>query len=51
VTSRSHERIVRYEVFAYDGLVDQAGAEVRWAERGLALLDELDGRVVTVPQP
>lgn len=38
-----HERIVRYKVFAYDGLIDQAAAEVAWAERGLALIDELEG--------
>jgi PadR family transcriptional regulator, regulator of vanillate utilization len=41
--SEEHERIVRYKVFAYDGLVDQARAEVAWAERGLALVDELEG--------
>jgi DNA-binding PadR family transcriptional regulator len=38
-----HERIVRYKEFAYDGLIDQARAEVAWAERGLALIDELEG--------
>ncbi len=38
-----HERIVRYKVFAYDGLIDQARTEVTWAERGLALVDELEG--------
>ena len=38
-----HERIVRYKVFAYDGLIDQARAEIAWAERGLALVDELEG--------
>jgi DNA-binding PadR family transcriptional regulator len=38
-----HERIVRYKVFAYDGLIDQARTEVVWAERGLALIDELEG--------
>jgi DNA-binding PadR family transcriptional regulator len=40
--SDQHERIVRYKVFAYDGLIDQATAEVAWAERGLALVDELE---------
>jgi hypothetical protein len=30
-------------VFAYDGLIDQARAEVAWAERGLELVDELEG--------
>ncbi len=38
-----HERIVRYKVFAYDGLIDQARAEVTWAQRGLELVDELEG--------
>ncbi len=37
-----HERIVRFKVFAYDGLIDQARAEIRWARRGLALVTELD---------
>lgn len=41
--AEDHERIVRYKVFAYDGLIDQARAEVTWAERGLALVDELEG--------
>lgn len=36
-----HERIVAWKVFAYDGLVDQARREIAWAERGLALVDEL----------
>jgi DNA-binding PadR family transcriptional regulator len=38
-----HERIVRYKVFAYDGLIDQARAEIAWARRGLKLVDELEG--------
>jgi DNA-binding PadR family transcriptional regulator len=38
-----HEKIVRYKVFAYDGLIDQARAEVAWADRGLELVDELEG--------
>ncbi|MFE6507004.1 PadR family transcriptional regulator [Nocardioides sp. NPDC057767] len=37
------DRIVRYKVFAYDGLIDQARAAVAWAERGLVLVDELEG--------
>lgn len=44
-----HERSVRYKVFAYDGLIDQAGAEVAWAMRGLALVDELEGAPATQP--
>jgi DNA-binding PadR family transcriptional regulator len=37
-----HERIVRFKVFAYDGLIDQARTEIRWARRGLTLVTELD---------
>lgn len=37
-----HQRIIRYKVFAYDGLIDQARAEVAWAKRGLRLIDELE---------
>lgn len=36
-----HERIVAWKVFAYDGLIAQARQEIAWAERGLALLDDL----------
>lgn len=46
-----HERIVRYKVFAYDGLIDQARAEVAWAERGLRLIDELEGPEKPAPAP
>jgi hypothetical protein len=38
-----HDRIIRYKVFAYDGLIESASAEVRWARKGLALIDELEG--------
>lgn len=41
--SDQHDRIVRYKVFAYDGLIDQARVEIAWADRGLALVDELEG--------
>lgn len=37
------ERIVRYKVFAYDGLIEQARSAIAWAERGLALVEELEG--------
>ena len=37
-----HEAIVAYKVHAYQGLIDQARAEVRWARRGLALVDSLE---------
>ncbi|ASN53292.1 PadR family transcriptional regulator [Sinomonas sp. R1AF57] len=37
------QRIVEYKVFAYEGLIERARAEVAWAERGLALVDRLEG--------
>ncbi len=40
--AEEHARIVRYKVFAYDGLIDQASNEVSWAKRGLALIDDLE---------
>lgn len=40
------DRIVRYKIFAYDGLIDQARAALNWAERGLVLVDELEGSAV-----
>ena len=40
------DRIVRYKIFAYDGLIDQARAALAWAERGLVLVDELEGSPV-----
>jgi DNA-binding PadR family transcriptional regulator len=36
------ERIVRFKAFAYEGLVGRADQEIRWAEQGLRLLNELD---------
>jgi PadR family transcriptional regulator AphA len=35
------ERIIRFKEFTYEGLVAQAEQEIRWARRGLRLLDEL----------
>ncbi|MEU6134957.1 PadR family transcriptional regulator [Nocardioides sp. NPDC047086] len=40
------DRIVRYKIFAYDGLIDQARVAIAWAERGLVLVDELEGAPV-----
>ena len=40
---REWDRIVRYKIFAYDGLIDQARVAIAWAERGLLLVDELEG--------
>lgn len=41
-TPLEHQRIVAYKVFAYDGLIARARAEISWAERGLILIDELE---------
>jgi PadR family transcriptional regulator AphA len=38
------EAIVRFKIFAYEGMVSRARAEIAWAERGLALIDELRPR-------
>lgn len=35
------ERAVAFKVFAYEGLMERAAAEIRWAKRGLRLLDDL----------
>ena len=39
---------MRFKIFAYEGMVDRARAEIAWAQRGLALVDELHttGRVI-----
>ncbi|MEL5991041.1 PadR family transcriptional regulator [Microbacterium phosphatis] len=38
-----HARTVAFKRFGYEGLVDRARAEITWAERGMALLDDLYG--------
>jgi DNA-binding PadR family transcriptional regulator len=35
------ERIAAFKLFAYEGKIARADAEIDWARRGLALLDEL----------
>lgn len=40
---RDHDRTVAFKRFGYEGLVDRARAEITWAERGMALLDDLYG--------
>lgn len=40
------ERITRFKVFAYEGQVARAEQEITWAERGLQLLENLDGTTV-----
>ncbi|TXN29509.1 PadR family transcriptional regulator [Lacisediminihabitans profunda] len=37
-------RIIGYKIFVYEGLVDRASQQIAWATRGLALVDELEGR-------
>ena len=36
-------RIIAFKEFAYQGLIAQADQEIAWAERGLRLVDELQG--------
>lgn len=36
-------RITAYKLFTYEGLIGQAEQEIAWAERGLRLVDELEG--------
>lgn len=40
---RDHDRTVAFKRLGYEGLVDRARAEIAWAERGLALVDDLYG--------
>ena len=40
--SAQHERIIEFKLFAYDGMISAAKAEIAWARRGLRLLRELD---------
>jgi PadR family transcriptional regulator, regulatory protein AphA len=42
VPAAGHRRTTAFKRFTYEGLVARADAEIAWAERGLALLDELD---------
>ncbi|GAA3670610.1 PadR family transcriptional regulator [Microbacterium marinilacus] len=43
IDQRDHDRTVAFKRFGYEGLVDRARSEIDWAERGLALIDELYG--------
>ena len=36
-------RTIAYKRFTYEGLVDRARGEIAWAQRGLRLIDELEG--------
>lgn len=37
-----HRRIIRYKVFAYEGMIAQADQQIDWARRGLALIEDLE---------
>jgi DNA-binding PadR family transcriptional regulator len=37
------ERITAYKVFAYEGMISRAEAEIAWARKGLGLVEELEG--------
>ncbi len=37
------DRIAAFKLFAYEGKIARAEAEIAWARRGLELLDKLDG--------
>ena len=39
--AEEHRRIKAFKRFTYDGLIARADQEISWAERGLALIDEL----------
>jgi len=40
-TRHAPDTIVAFKVFTYEGFLERADLEIAWAERGLALLDEL----------
>ncbi|HVC24518.1 MAG TPA: helix-turn-helix transcriptional regulator [Acidimicrobiales bacterium] len=42
VPTELHEAVVAYKVHVYQGLIDRSRLEIRWARRGLALVDALD---------
>lgn len=41
-------RTIAYKRFAYEGLVERARIEIEWAERGLALVEQLDHPTETI---
>lgn len=42
--AEQHEAIIRYKVFAYEGMIRRARTEIAWARAGLKLVDELENR-------
>lgn len=49
--AKLHDALVAYEVHAYEGLIDQARSEMRWARRGLALVASLEQAAPAPPCP
>jgi PadR family transcriptional regulator AphA len=43
VAAQDQEAVVAFKAYAFDGLGERADMEIRWAERGLDLIDELEG--------
>ncbi len=46
-----HEALVAYKVHVYRGLTERARHEVRWARRGIALVDALAAAAAQAPLP
>ncbi|MCW4385973.1 PadR family transcriptional regulator [Salinibacterium sp. SYSU T00001] len=42
VPEHEHPRTIAFKRYTYEGMIARAEAEIAWAERGLALLDELE---------
>ncbi|HIW47642.1 MAG TPA: PadR family transcriptional regulator [Candidatus Yaniella excrementigallinarum] len=45
-----HAKITRFKVFAYQGILKQAEAEIEWAQEGLAILAELAETRISDPR-
>lgn len=41
-----HAKITRFKIFAYDGILKQAEAEIDWAQEGLAMLADVEATSV-----
>src|SRR5699024_11172537 len=37
-----HAKITRFKIFAYEGILKQAEAEISWAQDGLAMLESVE---------
>lgn len=49
VPEGNHAAIVAYKVHVYEGMAERARTEIAWAERGLALVDELAAAPTEIP--